>query len=54
MFAQIADDHIAIDLADDFRTSQHRPTHRLVGIGALLEMVEHDVVRSIVRLPDLL
>ena len=54
MAAQICDDRLARQPADDLRRAQHRPPHRLVGKGALLEIIEDDVVGRVVGLPDLL
>ena len=39
---------------DDLGPAQHRPAHRLVGIGAFLEIIEDDVVGRVVGLADLL
>ncbi len=54
MVAQIADDRVALEPADDLGPAEHRPAHRLVGKGAFLEMIEDDVVRGVVGLADLL
>ncbi len=54
MVAQIGDDGLARELADDLRAAQHRTAHRLVGKRALLEIIEDDVVGRVVCLADLL
>ena len=54
MAAQICDDLLARQPADDLRSAQDRPPHRLVGKGALLEIIEDDIVGRVVGLPDLL
>src|SRR5437764_5423849 len=54
MVAQIRHDLLAQQPADDLRAAEHRAAHRLRGEGALLEMVEDDVVRGVVGLADLL
>ena len=40
---------VAVDAADDLGAAQHRPAHRLIGKGALLEQIEDDVVGRVVR-----
>ena len=52
--AHVAGQHRPRHRADALLGAQHRPADRLVGIGVLLEMVEDDVVRRVVRLADLL
>src|SRR5712691_5352362 len=49
MVAQIGDDGFAPEPADDVGVAQHRAAHRLVGKGALLEMVEDDVGGDVER-----
>src|SRR5438874_3114295 len=54
MLAQIAHYRLTRQLANDLGTAEHRTPHRLLGKGALLEIIEDDVVRRVVRLTDLL
>ena len=54
MVAQIGDDGLARQPADDLGAAEHRPAHRLVGKGLFLEMIEDDVVGRVVGLADLL
>jgi hypothetical protein len=54
MVFQIGDDRFARQFADDLGAAEHRAAHRLVGKGALLEIVEDDVVGRVVGLADLL
>ena len=51
---QIARDGVAVEPADDLGAAQHRPAHRLIGKGALLEQIEDDVVGRVLGLADLL
>lgn len=50
----VAAQRVRPDGADDLLGAEGGPAHRLVGIGGELEMVEHDIVRRVVRLADLL
>ncbi len=54
MVAQIGRDLVAPEPADNFGPAQHRPAHRLVGVGAFLKVIEDDVVGGVVGLADLL
>ena len=54
MVFQVGDDRFARQFPDDVGAAQHRPAHRLVGVGALLKIIENDVVGRVVGLADLL
>ena len=51
--------HVAVEIvagegADRLLVAEDRPAHRLVRIHRCLQVIENDVVRRVVRLPDLL
>ena len=52
--SHILDQRLARHLADDGLRTQDRAAHRLVGVGRLLQQVEHEVVGGVLDLPDLL
>ena len=52
--AHVAGQHRARHRPDAFLGAQDRPADRLRRVGVLLEVVEDDVVRRVVRLADLL
>ena len=54
MVAHVAGQRRRAASPDDLLGAQHRPAHRLVGKGGLLEVVEDDVVGRVVGLADLL
>ena len=54
MVSQIGDHGVAAQSADDFRSSEYGPPHRLLGISTFLKVIEDDVVRRVVGLADLL
>ena len=54
MRLHIAGQRAALHLLDDSLIAQGGAAHRLVGIGGVLEMVEDNVIRRVIRLADLL
>ena len=50
----VLDHRLARHGGHDLFRPQDRPAHRLVGVGGLLQQVEHEIVGRILDLPDLL
>ncbi len=54
MRREIAVQHIAAEPLQRLRRAEQRASHRLIGIAEFVEMLEHHVVRRVLRRADLL